>query len=668
MPSVYPGALDSLSTTHADGVNEVIAAATTNDLADAVNKIEAELGVNPSGAEVTVLAALGLKANLAGPQTFAGTHTFPGLTFVASAVAAGGISFGGDTNLYRSAAGTLKTDGAFQAASYAVGTVPLASTHLSDGAELARVGGRADFARSVLDVGLVGQSRAGRVLTVADFTALGLGVPAGLFNLSGLTNLGSGGALVNKGAVPFDSGITGTAGEAARFAGSSAQALYIADTGAADPFRIKTGSWGCWFRTAKRGITEALLCKAKGVAAGQSWSLQVSPANVLRTYISTDGNAVTADLAGITDLRDDRWHQATVTYDGSVVRAYVDGALEASAAVAGTIFGSATPLNVGSDGGADATIASTNPHFGRVDEAFVTADVLSEDQIRLLYAVKIPHGLSTAIPRQTSLAVRRLRRGGPLAVADFPAQPVRLHNFTAGAVTDEGSGAVALTPNPGTGSIVDVAGVDGAAAGAKQLAGAHTGLSATDAGLPAALTTRSYGCWFKTAGATIVVMGWGTTGTADARLLVSSTGVMQASSSADTISGPVVNDGSWHHVVAVEDNAAGDGVKRKLYLDGRLVGVSLVLNTLTLIGANGFRVGANPNGTNPFVGTIDGAFVFAGALTPEQIAKLYARGSQDLGLSPKNAGDHVERIDATNVYFIGDTLKSQHQIELGVTA
>ena len=70
--------------------------------------------------------------------------------------------------------------------------------------------------------------------------------------------LGSGGPLVNLGAVPFGVGINGLAATAAVFAGSTGQALYIADTGAADPFRIRTGSWGCWFRTAKRG-TEAIL-------------------------------------------------------------------------------------------------------------------------------------------------------------------------------------------------------------------------------------------------------------------------------------------------------------------------------------------------------------------------------------------------------------------------
>ena len=50
--------------------------------------------------------------------------------------------------------------------------------------------------------------------------------------------------LLNKGAVPFDVGINGQANTAAKFVGSTAQALYISDTGATDPFRIKTGSIG----------------------------------------------------------------------------------------------------------------------------------------------------------------------------------------------------------------------------------------------------------------------------------------------------------------------------------------------------------------------------------------------------------------------------------------
>lgn len=60
MASSYPTGLDSFSTTHATG--QVIEAATDNDLADAVNKMQAEFGTNPSSSYSTVadrLASIG---------------------------------------------------------------------------------------------------------------------------------------------------------------------------------------------------------------------------------------------------------------------------------------------------------------------------------------------------------------------------------------------------------------------------------------------------------------------------------------------------------------------------------------------------------------------------------------------------------------------------------
>lgn len=45
--SQYPSGLDSLSVTHVDNVDEKIMAQTINDMADAIDKIEATLGINP---------------------------------------------------------------------------------------------------------------------------------------------------------------------------------------------------------------------------------------------------------------------------------------------------------------------------------------------------------------------------------------------------------------------------------------------------------------------------------------------------------------------------------------------------------------------------------------------------------------------------------------------
>ena len=117
----------------------------------------------------------------------------------------------------------------------------------------------------VRDVGEQSQRRAGRVLTAADFTNMGLSAPLGLWDLGDLTAAsGNGRILSNKGGVGFTTGITGSAIEAAQFAGSTGQALYISDTGAADPFRIKTGSWGCWFRVAKRATQQDVFSKWGG--------------------------------------------------------------------------------------------------------------------------------------------------------------------------------------------------------------------------------------------------------------------------------------------------------------------------------------------------------------------------------------------------------------------
>jgi hypothetical protein len=70
--SAYPSGIDALSTSHLDDGTEVIHAATVNDLADAVNKIEAELGTLPKGGSADVktrIAATETVANAAVPKS-----------------------------------------------------------------------------------------------------------------------------------------------------------------------------------------------------------------------------------------------------------------------------------------------------------------------------------------------------------------------------------------------------------------------------------------------------------------------------------------------------------------------------------------------------------------------------------------------------------------------
>jgi hypothetical protein len=516
--------------------------------------------------------------------------------------------------------------------------------------------------KSVLDVGQANQIRAGHQLSLADFSTL-LGaptVPVGLFNLGSIANLGTGGALVNKGTVTFGVGIEGVAAAAAQFTGSVAQALYILDTGAADPFRIRTGSLGAWIKTAKPGTNQRFLTKFD--VAGTGYALRVDTTNAAAIGIFIGGAGFAA--VGSTNVTDNRWHHVAATHDGTQLMLYVDGVLEATTPAPGLIDVSAKALNVGGYS-ADAGTNATDPHFGMVDEAFVTADVLSPEQIRLLYAAKIIHGYSV-VPRLTALGVRRRRRGAGLVSADFPSQPLRLHSFSAGVLTDQGSNNVALTNNN---AAVVVAGADGAKDAAFNFVTATIqSLSATDTGLPAGTATRTFGCWVKTTSLVASgFMGWGSYVAAYELLGVNATtGTLFSNSTGDSITGPFIADGLWHFVVCVEDNAPLDGIKRKLYMDGRLVGTSLVLNSVTLAGANAFRLGATPTAASPFTGQIDEAFIIGVALTPEQIAVLYQKSSQALSQSPKDPMLHVEAFDATNVYAIFDNLDSNTQIDLAV--
>lgn len=524
-------------------------------------------------------------------------------------------------------------------------------------------------AQTVLEVGQSGQIRAGRQLSAADFTDMGLAAPLGLWNLSNVNDSsGNGRNLSNKGAVPFDVGINGLATTAAKFVGSTSQALYISDTGAGDPFRVKTGSIGAWQRTGKRATNQTIISKWAVAAGFALFQVRVEGGgtnqNCVNAWVSPDGTALVG-VSGVTEVADDRWHFIVVTFDGTAIRLYIDGQLDGVGVGNASIASVAAPLNIGGQS-ADASNAAVQPHFGRIDEAFVITDVLSEQEVRNLYCAKIAHALGV-VPSRVSLNVTRRRRGAALVAGDFPTQPLRLHNFSGGSLGDDGSGAVALTNN---GAAVAEAGADGFAGNAFNFAGAQS-LSSTDTGLPSGTSPRSLGCWFKT---NIVglqgLIGWGTMATAMSQLRIGTTGSIVGENGTDTMLGPYVCDGKWHHAVLIEYAAVGgttdDGVKRKLYLDGRLVNTSTLFNSITLAGANKLRIGAQPDASSLFTGQIDAVFVCNYVLTAEQIWTLFNKASQALALSPKNSGDHIEAMTSAALLTTFDSLIAPTRIDLKV--
>jgi hypothetical protein len=523
-------------------------------------------------------------------------------------------------------------------------------------------------------IGIAGSKRAGRKLAVADFTTLlGLSTPIGLFPMDSVNNLGSAGtALTNKGGIGFGSGITGDPAEAAQFAGNAAQAFYIADTGVNDPFRLRTGSVGGWFKTAKLATSQAVVSKMSSAAGNFGYMLNVTAgsglagANSLRWQLSLDGSTMNV-LSGYSDVCDDQWHFGVGTFDGEAMRLYVDAIMETSYTVQGVIFSGTGPFNVGSYGSDGATNA-TMPQFGKVQSAFATQDILNEDQIRLLMAATVPHGL-TSTPDEVHTSVRRYRRNGAQSAASFPTAPLRLHNFTNGSLSDSGSNGTALAVASGT--PIQAAGTDGTAKNAYAMNNGW--FSASDTGLPIS-GAMSWGAWVTCGaiGATSRgIMGWGTT-TLLRELYVGGSGgqIVMNGNGGQLVSTPRADDALMRLIVAVYNPAAADGLFMKLYFDSLLVASSTTtLSNAALAGAGGLVVG-NLRQNNVYQANllIDSPFICGYALTHAQIVALAAIPGPALAGPSPLPQSIVEAADATNLYVLANGIEPQHQIDFKAVA
>lgn len=547
-----------------------------------------------------------------------------------------------------------------------VGTLVTAARMNGLEAEMVKASGKTVWnAQAILDVGVASQIRAGRVFTLADYTTiLGLSTPIGLWNLGDGSDIsGNSLTMTNKGSPTFGKGIMGATTEALILDGASC--LYRGTVGSGTAGRIAYGSWGVWARTARRsGGTQVVISREANTNAGSDWEIAIQNGGIVRCGVFIGGAFTSATSA--TDVADDRWHFLVATYDGSLLRCYVDGRLENTTAATGPINQGTQPLNIGG-WGADGSTAVSQGLFGRIDEAFVLPDVLTPEQVRFLYCAKVAHGLSST-PSRLDLAVRRFRKTAP-PFEVFSVAPKHLYAFAPGAqLTDSGSLSTALTNN---GTALAVPGVDGLSGGAFQFNGSSQYMSCSDTGLPTTTAARSMGCWFKTTYlGTATLMNYGTGGGNNQFILyLDPRLVFGDGSSPVAAAAGACTDGRWHLAIGTYDAAAVDGQKFKLYVDGVLVGSSTAaINTTTLSGANGFRIGSNLALTSYFPGSIDGAFVTDYAMIQSEISSIYAQGSLSLGASPKNVGDHVERVDSTNVYAAFDTIETQNQVDLLVAA
>jgi concanavalin A-like lectin/glucanase superfamily protein len=518
--------------------------------------------------------------------------------------------------------------------------------------------------------------RAGRQLARTDFTTLlGLSEPKLLLNLSAAVDSSVNGlTFQNNGSITFtEYGVEGVANTAIQLNGIN---QYVATS---NTVKQKYGTWGGWFKVGTQTVEKFLMGMWTNLSSDNSAKLICTTDGYAQAVVSTGGGSLVGHLSkGSTRIDDDKWHFINMTWDGMKLCLYVDGVLDASETMSmgsGTTYGgpanqSATMFfTVGAEGG------GTKFLLGSVDEVFVTPDVLTEEQLRFLYCKKIAHALAT-VPEHFTLNVKKYTRSKAYTSTSFTslgsvAQPLTASIMEAATWVDYGSLAKAMTlSNVST----DVPGPEGNTGSKAWYFNGAASVIGTDTGLPSgAATGFTLGFWIQARpnpNATRTVLAWGTSaGNAGRQIDIDANGNLvcwNTGGAGQQVAAFGIADGEWHNVVWIEEPGASSGFTRRLYVDGILVSVATgAIPSITLSGANGFRIGQNLSAAQSFVGNLGGVWIESGQLTGAVIRDLYnTQGQLKNDQQPHNPFNHIERVDTSNVYAIFDQLEEVDMVQM----
>lgn len=187
----------------------------------------------------------------------------------------------------------------------------------------------------------------------------------------------------------------------------------------------------------------------------------------------------------------------------------------------------------------------------------------------------------------------------------------------------------------------------------------------------------SVSAWVKTDSSDITILVWGTEDrTTKFELKVHAGGQLRAQIFGDGIFGTTpINDGLWHHVVAVMDsNAVKDLGYVQLFVDGKLDNVpgpskGVAINVLPDFN---MQVGGLAVKKRWYRGYIDQVAVYSGVLTPEEVLAIFAEESprlvQPMALQTRfefNEGAGTTVTDTRGI-FTGELMRNTQWVEDGI--
>ncbi|MFC1455101.1 LamG-like jellyroll fold domain-containing protein [Candidatus Undinarchaeota archaeon] len=132
-----------------------------------------------------------------------------------------------------------------------------------------------------------------------------------------------------------------------------------------------------WVKTSSTIDTNQIISKDDDI--NRVWQFKKDQDDKLRFVVFND--SAIKSVSGTTTIGDDKWHHVAGVYDGSTVKVYVDGVLDASENFAGSLRSSTNSVFIGRS-------ENANPGYfdGIIDDAAIFDRALSASEIRELYA------------------------------------------------------------------------------------------------------------------------------------------------------------------------------------------------------------------------------------------------------------------------------------------
>jgi len=427
----------------------------------------------------------------------------------------------------------------------------------------------------------------------------------------------------NDGTISGAAWTTGKYGSALSFDGVD-DYVDVADSSSLTTTNLTVSAWIKSNSIATEQTIVSKFANEGGGAKGFMFEIYLSKVN-----IAIDTNVQLITLAGGTTLLSNTWYYVTATYDGSTIKAYVNGVLDRSKSTTAGISDTVTVLNIGRY-----TYASNLWFNGLIDDVRIYNYARTPEQIRLDYNAGLAAKLGPSGKDCNSDPASCVSEG-LIGYWNFDERSGTSTADLSGNGNDGMMVGGMATTSWTTGIKPFTDGTKGG--GALKFDGVDDYVSGTIPQLTSNAFTVSF--WFYWQNNPATYEHPLTLGDYDISFYIDSTGYFAITGDQSTVISGALSTNKWYFVTDTFD-----GTAYKIYLNGG--GGQPAAGSLSLVN-NDFYIGSTDTPHNFFKGVIDEVRVYNRALSAEEVRYHYNKGGP-VAQWKMDEGEGTTAYDSTN--------------------